>query len=319
MHFEKACLLPPILHLPRPTFLLYSCHMTVEKDFWALYEPWYQSPQGQLALEGALRLTQRTLSPWHRRGHCILQIGFDHVKSLEILWQSGFDVSAVCICSGLLESLEAPVRHCVDIEYRSPQGLDNLPYADKSFDYVVINLPPIQENQQYPPLHSLLGEALRIAGKGILFQGWNPASLVGLRHTWQKKSLPAYLQACPWHAWRDVYTTLRTLHPAQKQAPSSIHTQSALFGPLAWWQEHSRLKKLHGLMMPLPMGALMHIRLNLKDQGAMRGMPLFVNPLVGEELRASPVTERIHHKKSLELSAQATKETITSCHEKNRL
>ncbi len=245
-----------------------------------------------------MRLTQRTLSPWHRRGHCILQVGFDHAKSLEFLWQSGFDVSAVCTCPALLEGLEAPLRNCVDIEYRAPQGLDTLPYADKSFDYVVLNVPPTLDKQKYPPLHALLGEALRIAGKGVLFQGWNPASLVGLQYTWQKKSLPAYVQACPWYAWRDVYTTLRALHPSQKHASSTIRTQSALFGPTTWWQESPRWKKLRGFMLPIPVGALVHVRLSLKDQGAMRSMPLFVNPLSTEKLHAAPVTERIHRKES---------------------
>ncbi len=268
--------------------------MTVEKDLFTLYDQWYQSPQGALALDCTLRLTKEILSPWHRRGHCILQMGFDHAKTLELLWQSGFDVSAVCTSPSLLEHLEAPLRQCVDIQYRAPAGLDTLPYADKSFDYVVISLPPTAQEKPYPSLQSMVGEALRIAAKGILFQGWNICSLAGLHYTWKKKALPLYLQEGTWHTWRHVYSTLRALAPkGDTGARSSISTKTSLISPIPYWTGSGRFEKTHHWKLSIPLGALMQVRLTLQDQGAMTSMPLYVRPLTHKPLQTLPVVESV--------------------------
>ncbi len=265
--------------------------MTAEKDFSSLREQWYQSPQGQGALQGALHVTQKALAPWHRRGHCILQMGFDHGSSLEFLWQSGFDVSALCSSSHVLESLNTPLRQCIDTEYRAPAAFDHLSYGDNSFDYVIVSLPPAE--RPYPALKNILREALRIAAKGVLFQGWNSYSLAGIQRKTCKSSLAPYMQACHWHSWRQVYHTLRSLHPQQRGIhASTLRTFSTLLGPTRAWQASGRLQKMYNLTLPLPTGALMAVRLTFKDQGVMSNIPLYVKPLAGETLQAAPVAER---------------------------
>ncbi len=279
--------------------------MTAENDFSSLHQAWYQSPEGQGALNSAFHLTKKALAPWHRRGHCILQMGFDHGKSLELLWQNGFDVSAVCSSQALLDTLEAPLRQCVDIEYRAPASFDHLSYADKSFDYVIVALPPTHADAPYPPLENILREALRIAAKGVLFQSWNISSLVGMQYTWRKSALPPYLQACTWHTWRTVYKTLRSLHPQQSGIhASTLRTFSSLWGPMPLWKRQktaweyleekgfSALFKRPKVALPLPLGALCYVRLTLKDKGLMANMPLYVKPLTQEALRPASVTER---------------------------
>ncbi len=274
--------------------------MTVEKDFFTLYEQWHQSPTGAFALQCAQRLTEKMLSPWPRRGHTILQIYFSHSSVLEFLWHSGLDVSAVTPCAQLLESMEPSLRQKIDVHTLAPAALDHMPFGDKSFDYVALSLPPIPSKQHYPPLHALLQEAIRMAAKGVLFQGWNPCSMVGMQHAWRKKSLPPFLQASPWYAWRDVTNTLRTLSaprlPASLGNPlGRIHTRSTLFTPLFCWKTGSFSQKCTGLPLPGPLGALMQVRLHLSAQIPMTSTPLHLPSLANSTMQPAPVAERVQN------------------------
>ncbi len=271
--------------------------MTVEKNFFTLYDTWHQSEQGAFALRCGLRLTEKMLTHWPRRGHSILQVYCEHASTLELLWRSGLDVSAVLPSSALLQSVESSVRQRFDIHTLAPAALDNLPWADKSFDYVALMLPPLPDTHAYPPLHALLAEAIRVAAKGVLFQGWNPCSVVGMRHTWRKKTLAPFLQAGLWHSWRDVTQTLLTL--SQSPAPTTLtrslrrlHTRSTLMSAMRHWGKKSFMQKYNDLILPIPMGALMQVRVDLADSIAMTSTPLRFNPLSGATMQPAPVTKR---------------------------
>ncbi len=272
--------------------------MTKEQDFFALYDSWHQSPQGSFALHCGLNLTKKMLSSWPRRGHSFLQIYFDSPKTLEWLWQSGFDVSAVAPSAHLIHSMDVALQQRVEMHALTPRALDNLPFNDKSFDYVALMLPPIAPDTSYPPLHALLQEALRLAIKGVLYQGWNPCSMAGVQMSWKKSAQPDFLQGCSWHNWKSVYTTLYNLSRQQmlNPAPLSRHLgnmrlYSSLLGTVGQWGKNSLTQKIQGLIVPAPVGALMQIRCHLVDHTAMTSTPLRIPPL-SATMQAVPAAKR---------------------------
>ncbi len=275
--------------------------MTAEKNFFSLYEEWHKSPQGAFALQCGLKLTKKMLSHWPRRGHSFLQIYFDAPKVVENLWQSGFDVSAVVPSSTLTKSIDTTLRHRIEMHHIAPKALDNLPFNDKSFDYVALTLPPLTDNTAYPALKDILHEALRLAVKGILFQGWNSSSLEGIQHRIRKGAQPAFLQACPWYSWREICRILRQHERARTRNITSVtnpfgnlHIRSSLMGFSQHWEKESFIKKANELMVPLPLGALMQVRLHLVDHTAITSTPLRITPLSSTGMQAVPVAERRH-------------------------
>ncbi len=229
-------------------------------------------------LECSLHLSKKMFSHWPRRGHSFLQIHCSHWKVLELLWESGFEVTAVSLEENFMHTAPPQLQQVVDMHMLRAPALAHLPFANNSFDYVELNfLPPIsaEENistqHDFPPLHAMLSEALRVAAKGVIFQGLNPFSMAGMQAKCAKKSLPPFLQQSPWHAWRDVCNTLRTLAPTGK-----ISTRSMLLGPIASWGKKSLTKKINEAVMLGPVGALMQVRFNFADGIPLTGTALKV-------------------------------------------
>ncbi len=254
----------------------------------------------------SLHLSKKMFAPWPRRGHSFLQIRPAHWKELELLWESGFEVSAISFQDNILENAPAHLQTAVDVHKLRPKALEHLPFSQKTFDYVGINLlpdllfdtplqtcnnaeshqkksPHVLEYEQSQteifalPLHSILSEALRVTTKGIIFQGLNPFSIMGLQRKCFLKSLPAFCRHGSWYAWRDICNTLRTIEPL-----SDISTASMLLGSGGTWKTNSFLHKFNESIFRLPIGALMQIRLNITEY----------LPLTGTVLRISKSLQR---------------------------
>ncbi len=258
--------------------------MIVQQHFFENYTPWqewYESEQGAFALDCALHLTKHMLSYWPRRGHRVLYIHFDHWKHIELFWESGFDVCGVSPSQAFSQIVPQHLQHMVESTLVRPAALDQFPFENKSFDFVVINLLPA--SALYPPLHSVLAEVARLAAKGILIQTWNPFSYLGLQHRWLKKHLPSFLQESPWFTWRDICHTLRAQVRTLYGTPPHVCTRSTLIAPLSTWKVQKTWKRhiynCNKVIFPCAMGALMQMRLTFAEGIPLTGTPLRVNVL----------------------------------------
>ncbi len=275
--------------------------MTTKESFFENYLPWqewYESKQGVFALDCALHLTKHMLSHWPRRGHTLLQIHFDHWKSLELFWESGFDVCGIAPSEAFIHTVPQHLQHMLETTLARPTALDQLPFEDKSYDYVVLNLMPMIS--LYPALHNMLAEALRIAAKGILIQCWNPFSCLGMLRTYHKKSLPPFLQQGPWFTWRDICHTLRTQVKILHGGQAHLRTKSTLYAPYAsWgiqkkWAHFLHMHNINKAILPSALGALMQIRLTLNEALPLTGSPLRIKVLK----KMAPAIEGVERSKS---------------------
>ncbi len=241
--------------------------MSSHVDFLEQYTEWYSSQQGTFTLASTMHLTKEMLSPWPRRGHNMLAMGFGHWKSLEMLWESGFDVSAIAASQEQMELAKQSLHQKVDLYFNS---FDHLPFDDNSFDYVILRPPPREE--AYPLLQDMLKEAARLATKGILLQFWNKFSLLKLMSI--RQSLPYFLERSLWSSWHDARKIMRKIAPK-----GAISTGSTLLGPPSTWHEDSLWFKSNSKFVPIPLGALVHLRLDLVPKIPLTGIPLRLDPV----------------------------------------
>ena len=278
---------------------------------------WYATPQGAYVFERESILLHNMLSPWPRRGHSLLEMGCGDGLFLERFWQAGFDVTAVDRPSPLLDTARQRLNGKADIQAAAP---DALPFTDNAFDYVAITSPlavspsgPHTEKTDIPPpmlqVRDILREALRVAAKGLLLRCWNPCSLAGL---WRrapscadapsrpagaekgaasapgKDSAPAAPQSL-WMGWRDYRALLRSLAPG-----CTISTGSTLFGPPPTWHGGRASALLNEWESPLPLGAVIYLRVNHQPASPLTSLPLRISSLRMKSPRPATAMERGH-------------------------
>lgn len=264
--------------------------------------PWYDTPQGAYALEREKILLQNVLSPWPRRGHSLLEMGCGDGLFLEFFWQAGFDMTAIDRASPLLDTARQRLHGRADIQ---AGALDALPFADNTFDYVSITSPlPVPapprthdpaEQKSYAAeslvlAQNILREAVRVSAKGLVLRCWNPFSMAGLwRYAWlcpgaaphgwsppeaqETQSEPRNMisegKRALWLGWRDYRGMLRALSPG-----CSISTRSTLCGPPPTWHPGKLLRYLNEWESPLPLGAVVYLRVNHQTQCPFTSLPL---------------------------------------------
>lgn len=283
--------------------------------------PWYATPQGAFALERETQLLQHVLSPWPRRGHSLLEVGCGDGHFLEFFWQAGFDVTAVDRASPLLEAARQRLHGRADIQ---AAAADALPFADNTFDYVALTAPlPTLPPAPVPGAHAapaqapilardILDEALRVAAKGLLLRCWNPFSLAGLwRYAWLCSGPTPSVEApvaeddadapCPdaqeadsasarralWMGWRDYRALLRSLAPG-----CAISTRSTLLGPPPTWHHSKALRLLNTWECPLPLGAVVYLRVDHQTRFPLTSLPLRLSSLRMKNPRPATAMER---------------------------
>lgn len=244
--------------------------------------PWYSTPQGAFALDCELRLTQKMLTPWPRRGHSLLEVGCSHWSILELLWESGFDVSSIALSLPQLDSTRQHLHGKIDFHLGAA---DHLPFEDNSFDYVALMAPP-PASASIPP-HIVVHEAVRVAAKGVLLHLWNPCSLAGIHRRYAAKSLPEVVQQRLWLSWRDARGLLTTLSPR-----GSISTCSTLLGPPPWWYSNSLCQKINAMLLPIPLGSIIQLRLTHAPASPLTGIPLRLSSLRIKNSQPATVLER---------------------------
>lgn len=116
------------------------------------------------------KLLYHLLSPWRRRGATLLQVGLRGALWPDFFWEAGFDVAALEADPAALEAARDITGPRVEYHVGQP---DYLPFDDGRFDHVVLahlGLTP----------RMALGEALRVASRGVIVLEWNRLSLAAL-------------------------------------------------------------------------------------------------------------------------------------------
>ena len=98
---------------------------------------WFSGPEARFALQMQKNLLQHSLAVWPRRGATLLDVNCGAGLFLPLLWECGFDVTGA--------------EHSPELRNRAVQNApvgteiqaaaaEHLPYADNSFDWVVLHL-----------------------------------------------------------------------------------------------------------------------------------------------------------------------------------
>lgn len=139
------------------------------------------------------RLLQRLLAPWRRRGSTLLQVGLGGRLVAGFFLGGGVRRRRPGCRPGHVGSGPRGHRPRVDYALGKP---DYLPFDDGRFDHVVLahlGLTP----------RMALGEALRVASRGVIVLEWNRLCLAALsRGPWRRGVWPWSLtwlgrKACP--------------------------------------------------------------------------------------------------------------------------
>ncbi|MCH5277126.1 MAG: class I SAM-dependent methyltransferase [Desulfovibrionaceae bacterium] len=198
------------------------------------------------------RLVQRLLAPWRRRGATLLQVGLGAGLLPDFFWEAGFDVTGLDAAPGAVEAARQLTGPRVDYALGKP---DHLPFDDGRFDYVVLAHLRLTPRTALP-----LDEALRVASLGVIALEWNFLSVPALsRGPWRRGVWPWTLtwmarKACP-DARLSLYSTLPwPLFLWPRVCPPRIGAGGKTrAGRVGHW--------LRGLVIPVPFGAIMGLRL----------------------------------------------------------
>lgn len=245
------------------------------------YENWYQSGSGSFALLAQEAMVRRMTSGWPRRGHNLLELFCGAGHFLESFWQSGFDVTGQERSPYLLEKAQERLHGRAEFTQGSPE---HLPYDDGSFDYVVcLNGLEFCQNPD-----AVLEEMFRLASLGVLLSfpsrwSWH---YLGYWLSQKKRSRQGNTGAgdgfnnfiSPWR----VQGCLRRFLPEA----GSIMWGANMLGPRWSWRMNSFLGRLNLLAVPLPLGAVSLVRVNLAP--ALAGNQMLINkPALAPEAAAS--------------------------------
>lgn len=213
-----------------------------------------EAEQAKFVEEQRRRLMQRLLAPWRRRGAALLQVGLGTGLWPDFFWEAGFDVTGLDADPVTVEAARRATGPRVEYALGQP---DHLPFDDGRFDYVVLAHLRLTPRMALP-----LDEALRVAGRGVLVLEWNLLSVPAMSHG-------------PWRrgVWPWTLTWL-----ARKSCPDArLSLYSALPWPLFLWPRAGAARPgprdrsrgpvrqfgrwLRDVVMPVPLGALMGLRL----------------------------------------------------------
>lgn len=213
-----------------------------------------EAEQADFADQQRRRLVRRLLTPWRRRGAALLQVGLGSGLLPDFFWEAGFDVTGLDVNPIAVEAARQATGPRVDYTLGKP---DHLPFDDGRFDYVVLTHLRLAPGMALP-----LDEALRVASRGVIVLEWNLLSVPALSHG-------------PWRCGVWPWTVTWLARAACPDARLSLY--SALPWPLFMWpgagpaQAGAKggaqasvgrfVRWLRGVVVPVPLGALMGLRL----------------------------------------------------------
>ncbi|CCH49260.1 class I SAM-dependent methyltransferase [Pseudodesulfovibrio piezophilus] len=222
------------------------------------YEQWFDTPQGQFALEREVQLLQSVVAGWPRRGRKLLEIGCGTGLFLEMLYQMGFDVSGLDASQDMVAAARQRFRNRAELYHGNGELL---PFAENEFDYAF--LWSVLEFTADPA--AMLQEAARVAEKGILIGFLNKNSLYYAMNVRGSKST---LDRGSWHTWCEMQDLIK-----ESTGFRPTLARSVLPGPLTTWKQTGLGKRLNCCLCPPFVGAFCAVRVDFVNMKPLN--PLF--------------------------------------------
>lgn len=227
---------------------------------------WEHDRHGQFALEQEKHLLLQMTSTWRRRQRRLLQIECGTGKLLQVFWEAGFDLTATASRASDMHKARTRIGHRAELHLAQP---DDLPFDDKSFDYVLL----LTALDYCPRPKELLKEAARVCAKEMLISFLNKHSLYAL--SLARNNSPS-ADPCPnfWWSWSSLLSFLRhTLGPRPVQSQRGI-----LPGPYKTWQPKPVCRMVNSTLCPNTFGAYCALRLDMTADPVVTPLPAWVQP-----------------------------------------
>lgn len=199
------------------------------------------------------KLLHYLLSPWRRRGATLLQVGLRDRLWPDFFWEAGFDVAALDADPAAMEASREVTGPKVEYFLGQP---DHLPFDDSQFDHVIVLHSRLEPRM-------VLGEALRVAARGIIVLEWNRLSLAALTRGAARRGVWPWMltwlgrKACP-ECRMSLHSVLpwpQFAWPGGRQRPVEAK-QTGRPGA-------KRPRRLRDPVVPLPLGAIMGLRMEI--------------------------------------------------------
>ena len=228
------------------------------------YEAWYKSAIGSFALAREQRLMADMISAWPRRNHSLLEIGCGAGHFLELFYGGGFDVTGIDKSEAMLERARARMGNRVTLR---TGNAERLPFDDGEFEFVAL----VTALECMDDQGAVLGEAFRVATKGVVIAYLNSWSLYRIEHIFRKclraghgtktgKNCSALQQA----RWFSLFSICRMIQRVSGRRPNAF--RSTLFSPSFLWRG-DRPFSLSWAQL-LPFGAVSVVRVDLVPMSA---------------------------------------------------
>lgn len=210
------------------------------------YSAWNATPQGAVALGHLKRLLRGHISGWQRRSRSLLVLNAGSGEYLEGLWQAGFDLTAHEDRLSFLKKCQTLMGHKIEYTLAAP---DHLAFQDSHFDYALA----IGGIEFWVNPEAVLAEMARVTRAGCLLIFPNLYSCFALEMRLKKKTRP----------FPAPFLSPRYVRRLAVQAFGTENTAWAgiLLTPYATWTS-PRLRWLHEITVPLPVGAFVALRLD---------------------------------------------------------
>ncbi len=218
----------------------------------ARYEGWFGTLPGRVALAREKALLASLVSAWPRRGQRLLEVGCGPGLFLEHFWDLGFDVDGLDPSPAMLKAARSRLGKKADLHLGQAE---HLPFGDKEYDFVAL----ITALEFCDAPGKALGEAVRVARKGVLVGFLNRCSLYRLTHglPWAQCRRGS-LQAARWFSCREIVRLFGEVAGRRPRTSASV-----LPGPPATWREGWFWRLLNRPLYPVCLGAFAAVRFDL--------------------------------------------------------
>lgn len=214
------------------------------------YEVWQEKDAGSFALNRCRDLLRLLSAEWPRRSRSVLAFNVGSGDVVDLLWESGFEVTGQDNDPELLAHAQKRLGARADFVLSAP---DHLPFDDGFFDYAVA----VAALEFWEDPEAVLREAGRIADRGFILIVPSSWSLFGLECRLRKKQPPFAASASLLQSPRAMARLLRRVYDNTARCWVSV-----LPGPTASWSENSRFVMFNKLPLPLPIGAFVGVRVD---------------------------------------------------------
>jgi Methylase involved in ubiquinone/menaquinone biosynthesis len=238
-------------------------------------------------VERLSRLVEGLAAHWTRRGRFLLELGCGAGEMLQVLWNSGFDVTGVEHDSARLEAAALRLKGRGELQLGAD---DDAPFEDHAFDYVVLGTALLHDGQQ--KLEALIAEAGRLAARGILVvfaNAWSPwrqcSRLAAFSPVFRGRVRALYPESLPVYSPFAVWRLLRKACPEGR-----LTVRSLLPGPAGTWETASPfLRQVNSRLLYGPFGSFTALRLDIYPPMTGTGLPLRVRSITASLTETAPL------------------------------